>query len=333
MANRRDIAEYARVSTATVSNVFNNTKYVSPEIKSRVLEAAKSLNYVEKSYQVRRNCQRREIVFVVNDASNPHHGQILEGMDEIAQKKDWVVTMMVIWPDVDEFCKMLVTRHVDAVFFSTFHHEINEKHIEMFRNAGVEVMYSWNNFLIDFDLMILKAVQYLTDLGHRRIAYLSGLPLQDQNNIRFRAYKNALRSSNLEYDPSICVDGIYPYETTVQSGYWAMKTKLESTIDFTAVIALNDLMAIGAMRAINERGLKIPEDISVIGCDDIPMAEYINPPLTTLKIPAKEIGNRTMYDVIQRVEGNKTVPLHLAMELIIRKSTGRVKYNLQNSYQ
>lgn len=325
MANRRDVAEFAQVSTATVSNVLNNKKYVSSEVRNKVLVAAEALNYrptLNKSQ--RSNTRRHEVVFVVNDISNPHHAKIMEGMDEVAMKNDFVVSMMAVWQNVDEFCLMLIERGIDAVFFSTFHHEISDRHFEMLRNAGIIVMNSWDNFVLNFDNMFIKAIRYLSDLGHHRIAYLSGISITDHSNIRYAAYKKAIQECSMDDDPELSIDGIYPYETTVQSGYWAMKTAIESDISFTAVIALNDLMAMGAMKAINEKGLQIPEDISVMGCDDIVMSEYIIPPLTTLKIPAFEIGKRTMYDIIQMKKGKKIIPVHMDIELIIRKSTGRV---------
>ena len=325
MTNRRDIAKHANVSTATVSNVFNNTKYVSPEIRGRVLAAAKELNYSVNSRKGKYTSKTHEVVFVVNDATNPHHGKILEGMNETAQKHGYAVSMMMLGSNVDEFCRILIDRHIDAVFFSTYHHEITGRHLEQLKNGGVLVVRSWENFLIDFDNVLLKTVQHLAALGHRKIAYLSGLSVEDDSNVRYHAYCSAMEACGLEVDRNLVIDGIYPYETTVQSGYWAMKTRLDASLDFTAVIALNDLMAIGAMQAIHEKGLRIPDDISVVGCDDIPIAEFVNPALTTLRLPAKEMGNRTMYDIIQKIEHKETVPLHLVVDLIIRKSVGRAK--------
>ncbi len=103
-----------------------------------------------------------------------------------------------------------------------------------------------------------------------------------------------------------------------------MKSTLASGRNFTALIALNDLLAIGAMSAMYEKGLKIPEDVSVIGCDDIMLSEYLSPPLTTFRIPANDIGSRIMYAIIQKSKNEPVYPVNLQTELIIRKSTGRI---------
>lgn len=321
MANRKDIALKANVSTATVTNVLNNSKYVSPETRRRVMDAARELQYpIEKMRQTVMS-KTQEIALVVNDTSNPHYSQIMDGMNEIAVQHNYAVSMMKLWSKADDFCDMLIDRHINGAFFSINHGELEQRHIDKLNAAGVHVANA--KCIIDYNGMMDKVIQYLADLGHRRIAYLSGLSIQDPYNTRYTAYLEAVRKAGLPQDASLTIDGVFPYDTTIRSGYWAMRSKLDAPLDFTAVIALNDLLALGAIKAITEKGLRIPEDISVIGCDDIMFSEFCNPPLTTLRIPAKVFGRQAMYDIIQSQLGEVPPPVHLAVELIIRKSSGR----------
>lgn len=325
MANRGDIARLAGVSTATVTNVLNNSKPVSRESRRRVLEAAKELQYPVAPSRTRTSSLYRDIVFVVEDALNPHQGDIFAGMNEIAREIHAVVSLLCPSVEPDEFCRMLISRGTDAVFFSTSTYGMQARHYELLQENRIIAAHSWDDFLLDFDGAMSKALMYLKDMGHRRVMYLSGLPLQGDNNIRFQAFLRAVRACGLEEDPRLWAEGIYPYETSAINGYWVMKNQLENHVHATAVLALNDLMAMGAMRAIKEHGLRIPDDISVIGCDDIPVAECTSPALTTLRIPARQIGRRIMMNILQRMQGKTVKPLHMPVELINRKSTSRAR--------
>lgn len=321
MATRYQIAKLAGVSAATVTNVFNNSKNVSDSVRESVLDAAKQLDYQVKNTKAKQG-KPYQITLVVNDTSNPHMGQILDGMSEAAEKNNCIISMVEAGYDPDAFCQRLIKSGTDAAFFATYRHDITPQHIQRLRNSGIIIINSWEKFQMDFDEIYLRTVKHLVSLGHRRIVYLSGIALDDPGNIRWKSYIKAVRECGADDDPGLSVDGIYPYETNEQNGYRAMKACLEQNKDFTAVIALNDLIAIGAMCAITEQGLKIPKDISIIGCDDIPVSEFLNPPLTTLHIPAKEIGRRTVYDILGQFEGKNTPTTHLPIDIIFRKSVG-----------
>lgn len=315
MITKKQVAKQAGVSAATVTNVFNNAKPVSQEIRTKVMEAAQELGYFSK--------KTAEYVLVVNDASNPHNALILEGMTEAAQKYDAFVSMAVLGDKPERLCSQLISRQVNGVYFAIAQHEMNADIRETLENAGVCVASSWDDFVINFDSVTEKAIKYLADLGHERIAYLSGLSLQDPGNVRYNAFCRVMNKLSLPILPELMMDGIFPYETTLTTGYWAMKRLFERGADFTAVIALNDLMAIGAIRAIAEKGLSIPQDISVIGCDDIPIVEYTTPSLTTFRLPARKLGVRTVQNFIQRSRGLPFSSIPINLELVIRQSTGK----------
>ena len=164
---------------------------------------------------------------MVDDLLNPHYGSILKGMSS-TEGINASVSMMLIWDDVEAFCRMLVRQKVFAVYFATYNHKISEQSIAYLQSHGVEVFFSWNNFIIDIDSLMLKTVQYLVDLGHTKIAYLSGLPLSDPMNERYTAFINALETCRIPVRRDLILDGVYPYYTDAKSGYWVMKSYLNS---------------------------------------------------------------------------------------------------------
>ncbi len=317
MVSRKAVALRAGVSQATVTNVFNKSKFVSPDVRQKVLQAAAEVGY--------HNATPTEFVLIVNDFGNPHYGQILQGMKDTAMKYGAFATMTLLDNDADQICQSLIDRKVSGVFLGTTENEIDEAHCRMLENAGIGFSSSWNDFVINFDTVIRQLVHYLAEMGHRHIVYLSGIKLDEKTNIRYRSFLQTMEEYQLPIRQELMVDGIFPYKTDLLSGYLSMKGLLDRTRDFTAVCAVNDLMALGAMRAIQEAGLSIPDDISIVGCDNIPFAEYSNPPLTTLHIPAQEMGRQIIYSLLQKANGQCTPKIHLQPELIIRKSTGKAK--------
>lgn len=327
MPTKRDVAKLAGVSPATVSNFYKGKEKMALDTKRRIIEAANTLNYPLPKDDISRG-KTKNTFLVVDDLLNPHYGNILQGMNSVASNHNIAVSMIQLWDNVDAFCSMLIASEVYAVYFATFTHLITKAHIEMLRSNGIYVFFSWDNFTIDFDSLMDQAIKYLIDLGHTRIAYLSGLSINDSLNVRYQSFLKALNSNNLHFDEQLIIDGIYPFFTDAKSGYWATKTFLEKKTTFTAIITLNDLLAAGAMNALKESGLSIPEDVSVIGCDDIMLSEFMNPPLTTLRFSAKDIGIRTMYSIIQQETPQAfTAPVVLQTELIIRKSSGKAPLN------
>lgn len=313
MVTKKEVAVAANVSAATVSNVFNKSKTVSPEIRAHVLKVASLLGYTDEI--------PKELVLLVNDVTNPHYYQIFEGMIDAADRFGYFVSMLHLKGSPIEMCQELIKRKVAAAFFTVPIDDSKAACRKMLENAGIAVAFSWDDFIIDFDPIMNKTVQYLASLGHTKIAYLSGLPLNSPENQRYISFLKAMERSNLEVDNTLIVDGIYPYIANMENGYWGMKGILDSTNSFSAVIALNDLMAIGAIRAINEAGLSIPKDISIIGCDNIPLSQYIAPPLTTLYFSAKELGQRTVYNLAQQLEGKAVTKVHINLDLVIRSTT------------
>lgn len=323
MATKADIAKLAGVSPATVSNCYTGNKPISPEVSQRISDAAKELGYPLPNQLKSARNEVMHVFLVVDDVYNPHYGDILTGMNSIAAPSGICVSMVEIWNDISAFCRMLIKQQASAVYFATSNHNLTQEQIEHLKANGIETFFHWDSFIIDFHQLLKTAINYLNELGHTKIAFMSGLSINDPINLRCRVFSQIATEMGLTAENAMIIDGIFPYNTDAKSGYWCMKNFLKTNPDFTALITVNDLMAIGAINAMSESGLKVPDDISVIGCDDIMLSEYLNPALTTLDYSAKDIGIRTMYTILQRRQDSVLEPIELHTNMIIRKSTGK----------
>lgn len=319
MVSRKDVAIAAGVSQATVTNVFNRVKYVSPEIRAKVLQAASEVGYKDVSTM--------EFVLLVKDADNPYNGMILSGMKEAAMRYGAEASMVLVDNDADRIIDTLVKRKVAGIFSAISENAIDQRMRMSLANSGIGFSSSWEDFQIDFQEAIDQMVSYLFGMGHSRIAFLSGIPMHGSGNIRFTSFCSAIEKMGGTIYNELLIDGVFPYTTDVDSGYQAMKKLIDSGEKFTAVYAVNDLMALGASRALREAGLNIPSDVSVVGCDNIRIGEYANPPLTTLDVSAREMGRQIVYTLLQKSSGTNTQKIHIVPQLIVRKSTGSAKNN------
>lgn len=313
MVSRKAIAIKAGVSQATVTNVFNKTKFVSADIKEKVMRAAQDMGY--------RDYMPMEFVLLVEDVTNPHYTMLLQGMKDTAAKYGAMASIVLLDNDYETICQALIERKVSGVFLSSTRDELKEKYDKRFKEVGIGFSSSWNDFVIDFDPSYEQLVNYLAGIGHKRIAYLSGIKI-DGENVRYTAFLRAMEQKGLKVDRNLIIDGNFPYKTDMVTGYHTMKNLLARSRSFTAVVCVNDLMALGAMRAINESGLSVPGDISVVGCDNIPFAEFSNPPLTTLKISTFDLGRQAIYNLMNTANGIAANKIHISPELIIRSTTG-----------
>ena len=330
MATRTDVAEKAGVSVATVSHVINSTKYVSPELKEKVNEAIRLLSY--KPNMVARSLvtkMTKHVGIVVNDITNPYYGEIAQGMEEVAHKHGYIVSLCLASGDSDSYLASILQRQMDGVFMATTRNEgFSKEEFMNLINAGIAVVNGrgvGSEVSFAYNKAINNLVKYYKDLGHKRIGYLSGISLSQPGNDRYLFYKEAIEKYGLEFNETFAVDGMYPYKTDHRSGYEAMNNILARDTRVTALITTNDYMAFGAMKAAREAGLKIPDDISIAGCDDVFLAECVEPPLTTLRVPKKEMGRQAMYMLLNSINEKKNSILRLEADLVIRGSTGPAK--------
>lgn len=321
---RKDVALRAGVSEATVSHVLNNTKYVSTELRLRVLEAVNALGY--KPNEVARSLvtkTTRHVAIVVTDIKNPYYAEITEGMQEVASKEGYLVSL-VRWEDASSEQELLELSHryIDGVFLAATRANMNDLSQKLMEQGMAVVQDIW----VDYQPAIETMMDYLASLGHRHIAFLSGLALNTPGEERYPGYLRGLARNGLTVDDSLVIDGTPPYRTTIQSGYDAMNKALAAPTPPTAVFALNDLMALGAMQAIRAKGLRVPDDVSVVGCDDIYLADSVDPPLTTLRVPKLDMGRLAMNQLLQQIRERHHERASVKAELILRRSTGMARH-------
>lgn len=330
---REDVAREAGVSSATVSYVLNGTKRLSPEVEQRVWEATRRLNYMpdfiarslagSKSYT---------LALMTTDIANVYQLEVIKGLQAEALKHDYVVLIFDAYGDADKYINRLIARRVDGIFVSTAPDFISDELLCKLRDADIKVLtdFSRNSFMPDISYMMsdhydgfMQAVGHLKELGHTHIGYLSAFDESCYYDVRLAAFRIAMRKlMNETVPPVVC--GTWPYTTSEELGMSLMWEMMERYPDVTAVIATNDIMAIGAMKAIREAGKEIPLDYSVVGIDNIEKSATCVPPLTTLDQDGREYGARIFHILYDNIMHDTTGKYIIPMRLVKRESTGPV---------
>jgi LacI family transcriptional regulator len=329
-----DVAKMAQVSRTTVSFVLNNVPgtSISESTRKRVLNAAKALNYYpnaagRKLVSGKSNtlglvlCQSPEQVFA--DAFLP---RVIFGVEQAAFQNDFHVLLKQIEPnDIDGYARLVSENHVDGIVLSGPRQD--DREILRLSREKVPVMLlgqlpdSRIPFVdVDATLGAEIAVRHLIELGHEHIAMITNAPLSYTSaQQRRNGYISALRKANIPVNDPQIKEGNY----TPASGFQAMQELLEGSPRPTAVFISSDVVALGAILAVKDARLRIPEDIAVVGFDDIPLAEYFDPPLTTIRLPAYDLGWAAGDRLVQLVRdgGLDQAEVLLETELIIRKSS------------
>ncbi|HHV61392.1 MAG TPA: LacI family transcriptional regulator [Firmicutes bacterium] len=323
MPSIEDVAKLARVSPATVSNVLNQTRPVREDTRKRVLEAVKRLNY--RPNEIARSLKRKKtksVGVIVPSISNPFYPSIVRGIEELLATRGYSILLYNTDRERTKELKAIETffeKQVDGVVFASASLAINTSYITTLRNNGVAVV-AFDQRLDDpgVDVVTVDNVQggyigarYLIELGHSRIAFVSGPLSRLTRRHRFDGYKKALSECGVilnEYLLRISVNeeeianGNYEFE----NGYLQTLSllKLPQHKRPTAIFAINDLTAIGCLKALQESGIDVPGEISLVGYDDIPLAGFVTPGLTTIVQPKYEMGRIAAQLLLERMEGN-----------------------------
>jgi LacI family repressor for deo operon, udp, cdd, tsx, nupC, and nupG len=325
--NIREVAQAAKVSVATVSRTLQMPEVVAPGTRSRVLAAIERLGYRPNAQaRMLRTARTHVIVALVPDISNPFFAEVIRGIEQVAHQNGYSVLLGDTQNSrVREkaYADLLETRQADGLITLLPHIPslamarplpiVNA--CEYVKDKAITSVY------VDNVAASREAVEYLLTLGHREIAFITG-PMNSPISIdRDQGYERALQLAGIKRDRKLTADGDF----SVESGIRAVDTLLAKEQRFTAVFCSSDEMAIGAMRAIKSKGLRVPEDISVVGFDDIRFARYTDPPLTTVAQPKDELGREAMSMLIELLRG-RDVPARkriLPTQLVVRGSTGR----------
>lgn len=334
-ATREDVAKLAGVSTATVSNVLNEPDKVRPCTAKKVMEAIKQLDYhpdmIARSMSTNRSMQ---LSIVLENLSNPFFGEIVRGFESAANEMNYFVNICTGFNKLDDYFDNFVTRRVDGVFVAALPYKFNIDKIYNLVDKGIKIVVSGNvnadfrkvsSVEMNYVDAMKKVMEYLYSLGHRKIAYLSGLSKNMPYDLRSSGYLNMIKELKLTCGDELLVDGKAPYSTEMKDGYHYAKELISKGKEFTAVICVNDLMAIGAMKALKEAGLRVPEDVSVVGFDGIETGKYWEPSLTTFSIDKFAFGKKAFELLYSNIKNGSTSYYENNLELFIGKSTAKCR--------
>ena len=327
---RIDVAQEAGVSTATVSYVLNKTKRLTSEVEKRVVDAAKKLNYIpNRSVHSLPRDTSNTLAVITADLTNLYQLDVIKGLQAEALKHDYVLTIVDAFGDVDKYVEYLISSHIVGIFVSAAPDFLSDDHLVALRDAGIKVLtdFSRSTYMPDVSYIMsdmfggfLQVVTALQELGHEKIGYLSAFDESCYYDMRLSAYKVAI-SKRFSGSIPIIEYGGWPYASSEQLGSRLMTKMLKEHPDDTAVIATNDLMAIGALEAAKAAGKRVPEDISVVGVDNIALSAETDPPLTTLDQSGKEFGAKIFHVLHENITENTSGKYILPMRLIQRGST------------
>lgn len=295
--NIKVVAKRANVSIATVSRTINDPAKVSPETAERVRRAIADLNFYPNTNARALGSGRSSLYgLIISDITNPFFPELVKAFEDIAvaHGQEVLIANTNYDPERLNHCvARMMQRKVDGVAVMTS--EMDDQLIEVFSRRGVPLVFLETGrpgpriscIGIDYSAGIELAMHHLTGLGHHRIAFISGPLRLASARMRHQAYMESTLRDHLDANPNLIQEGTHG----VEGGKAAMERIFASGARPTAVLGSNDLTAIGAMGAIADRGLRIPEDISVIGFDNIQLSAYTMPPLTTVALPRAEIAN------------------------------------------
>lgn len=299
-ATRKDVAKYANVSVATVSNVVNGTKFVSDEIKKRVEEAIQILDYhpnmVARGLAMK---QTRHVAIMVDNLKNGYYTDLLEGAQAVASEYGYIVSVILVDYTKHDSILELASRGLDGVIIAT----VDDKAIKAAMGQLTSVTMTDLNIDIDYSQGMDAAISALKKHGHKDIAFLSGLRLSDSgSHPRWDCFRRACQREGIQLKEKLIIDGNEKLSTDENAGIEATARLLAGGEKFTAIVAVNDLVAIGAMRELHRHGIRVPEDVSIIGCDNSPISSFYIPSLSTMDVQTMEVGKSIMYNLIQKIQ-------------------------------
>lgn len=330
-----DVANLAEVSTATVSRVINNTGKVKTSTRKKVLDAIKKLNFTPNiNAQILQSKQSRIIGMVFPDASSIYFGEIIRGISNYVNQFGYQIIIGSAHDEEEEMktvSRFLNGRSVDGLVIMAPSSQ-NDDLFNLPIRHGTPVVFisvppekaGTTTIVLDNFKMSVKITNHLINLGHCRIAFIHGSPHNYDSQCRYSGYIKALEDNSIEVNPIYSIEGYF----TEDSGYQACLKLLEVMPRPTAIFAANDAMAIGAIEAVKDYGLKVPEDIAIVGFDDISTSQYITPALTTVRVPLYKLGQvagKTILQKINSISENQiavTEQIMIPLELVIRESCG-----------
>jgi DNA-binding LacI/PurR family transcriptional regulator len=324
------VAQHVGLTPGTVSAVLNDApsaRSIPQETKNRIHAAAKELNYRPNFFaRTLRNKRTFTIGVIAEEIGDSYGSAVISGIEQHLRKRGYFFLTVAHRHDPDllnQYSHLLSERGVEGIITvdTTVHEAPSLPTVSV---AGHKKLKGVTNIVLDHHRAAVLALKYLKDLSHERIAFMIGNPLSSDSKDRWEAIREVASQVGLKIDSEL-VAQISSDDPTPMLGYPLTRQLLARKKSFTALFAYNDISAIGAIRALQEHGLRVPHDVSVIGFDDIPAAAFHMPSLTTVRQPLNRMGEVAAQTLLERIEGIKEYPSEIAIEpeLIVRESTAR----------
>ncbi|WP_141431667.1 LacI family DNA-binding transcriptional regulator [Bacillus sp. 03113] len=331
----KDVAKKANVSISTVSNVINKSKWVSPEVSERVLEVVKELGFIPNA--IARSLIKKESLLIgvlIPGIENPFTSIFVRVIEKELFKHNYTTLLCNTNLDTDiefHYLKLLKEKYVDGVVLLTSNFQ--QKHIEFFEENSIPVLLAsltdkskrFSSINIDDYQAAYDATLKLIQLGHKEIAWLGGSLLSDHALQRFEGFKQALKDNGIAYfEDSFFESEEYTIQYGLEKGMEIFSKKNRPT----AVLCISDMIAIGAIQAADKCGLRVPEDISIMGFDDIPFASAYRPGIATVRQPVYDLGINAAQMLLQQIkekESYKKEARILPHEIIMRGSCKNIE--------
>jgi LacI family transcriptional regulator len=324
------VAQHIGLTPGTVSAVLNDSpsaRSIPQETKNRIHAAAKELNYRPNFFaRTLRNKRTYTIGVIAEEIGDSYSSPIISGIEQYLRQRDYFFLTVVHRHDpvlLSRYSQLLSERGVEGII--TVDTTVQEAPtLPTVAVAGHRQLKGVTNITLDHVRAAVLALNHLKELSHERVAFMRGNPLSADANDRWEAICKVAAQIGMKIDPELTVQ-IDADDPTPKLGYPFTKQLLARKRPFTALFAYNDISAIGAIRALQEQGLRVPQDVSVLGFDDIPGAAFHTPSLTTVQQPLNRMGEVAAQVLLERIEGNKEYPPDIAIEpeLVVRESTAK----------
>jgi LacI family transcriptional regulator, galactose operon repressor len=334
----KTIADHLGLTPGTVSAALNNSpaaRSIPEHTKNRIIEAAQTLNYRPNFFARTLRLKRTYTIGVIAEEIGDAYGaMVISGIEEYLRKNNYFFLTVIHRHDpklLQTYAQMLLTRGVEG--FITTDTSLTEKlALPTVAVAGHQQVEGVTNIVLDHKRAARLALEHLKSLGHEDIAFIKGQTLSSDSSARWNAICEVAQELGIPVRPELTTQ-LEGTDSTPAIGYPFAKELLARKHPFTALFAYNDISAIGALWAFHEAGLRVPEDISVLGFDDTPGAAFANPPLTTVRQPLLRMGQIAAQTVVDLIEGRGEYLPEIAIEpeLVVRASTGPVSSLQQRS--
>lgn len=335
MIRLKDIAVRAHVSVMTVSKALRDAKDISAVTKARIRVLAQQMGYVpDTSAASLRTRTTRLFGLVIGAMTNPIFARIIMALEERAHEAgyDLLLAQSLNNPEREAVCiRRMLARRVDGLFlFPAYRREPTAPVYEELLRCQIPTVLlgprakfcsQFPNVDTDDSAASFAATKHLLDLGHQRIAYLSGPAVAPWAHERFDGYRRALREAGIEADEQL----VFNAGATIEEGEKAALQLLNEGVRATAIQAVNDLVAIGAANTFLQQGMKIPQDLSIVGFGNVLISEHFRVPLTTVRQPKFRLGVAAMETMLKLVRGEPADSRRLHAELVLRASTAEPK--------